>query len=386
MKKHLLLILLAFSVFCKAQIINSFSFAINGAPPAGFAQALTIAGQKWSNYLQISVPIKVNVFVVNSSFLPFSAITLANGRKNFANAPYANILYTSALANQLAGTEINVGEYDMDIYFNLATNYYYGTGKPGPSFTDFISTAMHEMGHGLGFYSDGYVDASGKGSFGNIPPSSIAPLTPSFPWRGQDSVASIYDKYIVKTSSNSLVTIAPNNSTALGDSIKNGPVYFSGPLYANPSHSNTPIRLAGGTGTYTLGVDLLHIHNTYANTIMSYYWGSGDTVRTPAPWELGILKEIGWNTKVAGLHESRNYSMANPYPNPANTNVSIAAININDIKLYTLQGDLVRVIKNTFNENELTLDTEKLPDGIYFLKISFNNSNSLVAKKIIVTH
>jgi hypothetical protein len=387
MRKQLFIILvLTLSLLSRSQVSNSFSFAITGTPPAGFAQALTIAGQKWSNYLQISIPVKVNVFIVNSSFLPFSAITLANGRKNFANAPYTNILYTTALANQLAGSEINTGEYDMDIYFNLATNYYYGTGKPGPSFTDFISTAMHEIGHGLGFYSDGYVDASGKGSFGNIPPSSIAPLSPSFPWRGQDSVPSVYDKYIVKTSNNSLVTIAPNNSTSLGDSIKNGPVYFSGPLYANPSHSNTPIRLAGGAGTYTLGVDLLHIHNTYANTIMSYYWGAGDTVRIPAPWELGILKEIGWNLRVAGLHENSSYSIASSYPNPANKNVSIAANNINDIKLYSMQGELLSIEKNTFNNEELTLDTEKLPDGIYFIKISFNNSSQLINKKIIISH
>jgi len=122
MKKILSIVLLLFLINANAQMAGSFSLHVNGTPPTGFVQALTIAAQKWSNFLQITVPIKVNVLTVNSSLLPFSAITLANGRKNFANAPVPNTLYSSALANQLAGAETNVGEYDMDIYFNLSSS------------------------------------------------------------------------------------------------------------------------------------------------------------------------------------------------------------------------------------------------------------------------
>jgi len=243
------------------------------------------------------------------------------------------------------------------------------------------------MGHGLGFYSDGYVDNNGKGSFGNIPPSAIFLLPTSFPWRGKDSVPTIFDKFIVKSSNNHLTTCAPPYSIALGDSIKNGAVYFNGPFYANASHSNSPIRLSGGTGSYTLGVDLLHIHNTYANTIMSYYWGAGDTVRTPAPWELGILKEIGWNLKVVGIHENTNELTATLYPNPANLNVFVKAIGITNISVYNPQGQILETIKNaTKEENELQINTEKLNEGIYFIKINFSNSSYSIIKKLVVKH
>ena len=384
MKKNLFFIIIILSIACKAQI-NSFSFTINGTAPSGFTTALNIAGQKWSNYLQITVPVKVNVFIVNASFLPFSAITFANGRKNFTNATFANILYTTPLANQLAGVETNPGEYDMDIYFNLYTSYYFGTGKPPASQTDFISTAMHEIGHGLGFYSDGFVDNSGKGSFGNIP-SSTSPIATSFPWRGQDSVPGIFDKYMVKTSGNHLTTCAPQNSTALGDSLKNGPLYFSGPLYANASHSNAPVRLAGGAGTFTIGVDLLHIHQSYANTIMSYYWGPGDTVRVPAPWELGILKEIGWNLKPVGVKEISNESLATIYPNPANANLNVGGQSIKSVNVFNSIGELILTKENVSKTEELILGTENLKEGIYFLKVSFNNSLQTFDKKIIVKH
>jgi hypothetical protein len=366
--------------------VSTFSFNINGSVPPGFTEALTIAGQKWSNYLQINVPIKVNVFTVNTTLVSASAITLANGRQNFTNAPFSNFLYPTALANQLAGVETNTGEFDMDIYFNLATPFYFGAGKPYPFQLDFISTAMHEIGHGLGFYSDGYVNNANEGSFGNIPSFAVFPLTTSFPWRGQDSVPSIFDKYIVRSSNNSLVGIAPENSIALGDSIKNGALYFSGPVYANASHFNTPVRLAGGAGTFSLGTDLLHIHNSYANTIMSYYWGGGDTVRTPGAWELGILKEIGWNLKAVGIQEQENILSVSAYPNPADKAVSIKATNIQSVKVYTILGSMVCENNTTLKADEANIDTRNLEDGIYFFTVSFSGNWQPITKTIFIQH
>jgi hypothetical protein len=353
--------------FLIAQVSN-FSININGAVPAGLAQAMDIAAEKWSLYLQINIPVKVNVFTVNSNFLPFSGLTLANGRRNFSNAPQGNVLYVSSLANQLAGTELNPGEYDMDIYFNLASNFYFGTGKPTSTQLDFISTAMHEIGHGLGFYSDGYVDAQGKGSFGNIPSSVIFPLSTSFPWRGQDSVPSIYDKYIVRASGTKLFGAALENTTAQGDRNKNGAVYFDGPVFANPSHANARVRLAGGTGVFSFGEDLLHIHQSYSNTIMSYYWGSGDTVRIPAPWEIGILEEIGWNKKMVGLREDGPAELQlRVYPNPAENFVVVKAPGLNTVRLSNAMGVICREMRCDVDDNELKFNTSELPPGIYFL-------------------
>jgi len=383
MKTFYTLILFIFFICARAQV-NSFSFNINGTPPAGMAAALNVAGQKWSTYLQITTPVKVNVFTVNSGLLPFSAITLGNGRQNFVNAPVANILYPTSLANQIAGAQTNSGEFDMDIYFNLASGYYFGTGKPAANETDFISTAMHEIGHGLGFYSDGYVSGSGIGSFGNIPPSALYFLPSSFPWRGQDGVPTIFDKHIVKSSNNNLVGLAPDNSAALGDTIKNGSMYFNGPLYANATHSNTPVRLSGGSGTFTLGVDLLHIHNTYANTIMSYYWGDGDTVRIPAPWELGILKEIGWNLKPIGIKENKDVNIASVYPSPANETIYINAKNMSEVNLFNVQGEIILTKQNYLKEENLEINLKNLNEGNYFLSIRLSDTALPVTRKIVV--
>jgi hypothetical protein len=378
--KRSILVSLFFYSLLSGQV-KTFSFTINGQAPAGLVSALQIAGEKWDNYLQIQVSVKANIYFVNSPLIPFSGLTLSNGRKNFNNAPYNNIVYPTALANQLAGTELNPGEADMDIYFNLATVLYYGTGKPSSGQTDFITLAMHELGHGLGFYSDGYVDGSGIGSFGNIPSSAIQPLTTSFPWRGQEGVPSVFDKYIVRKSGVNLINAAPNNSSQLGDSIKNGLLYFKGPLYTNSS----PVRLAGGEGTFSLGVDLLHIHDSFENTIMSYAWGDGDTVRTPALWERAMLKEIGWNIKIVGIHEF-NKDEINFYPSPADQYIFLNGENISEIKLYALNGEILRRFKVIDSNSVVQINTEDLPDGVYFIRMDLGNGHSTVTRKVVVLH
>lgn len=383
MKKILPLLFIVYTCNFNAQTATTFSFNINGSAPAGLIPILNSAALRWSQYLVIPVPIKVNIFFVNSTSLPFSAITLANGSTNFIGAPYTNFIYPTALANQLAGGELNIGEYDMDIYINLATNYYFGTGKPSISQSDFMSTIMHEIGHGLGFYSSGYVNSSGLGSFGNIPPTALFPLTTSFPWHGQDGYPSIYDKFIIKQSHNNLVGIATNNSTILGDSIKYRLNYFNGTSYANASNGGQPVKLSGGTGAYTLGVDLLHINSSICNSLMSYCWGNGDTVRKPALWEMGILKEIGWQNNIIGIEESLMNNDISVYPNPANNHIGISGTNINSISLLNLQGE---IIINEVNPSNNNINLENLSNGMYFIKVYIKNDVSVITKKIIINH
>ncbi len=380
-KKLLLLILVGSQLQLTSQN-NTFTFNINGAVPLGFESCLNTAGLKWSQYLKINVPVKVNVFVVESVLLPFSGITFANGRQNFANAPHSNYMYVTSLANQIAGVETNPGEYDMDIYFNISTYFYYGTGKPNSSQSDFITTAMHEIGHGLGFYSAGYVNASNIGSFGNIPASAISPATTSFPWRGQDGVPTIYDKYLVLQSQNRLIDCAAQNTKALGDSIKNGPIYFTG-LYANSANLNGPIEVEWGSANFSLGEDLLHLNSSYDSTIMSYGWGPGDTVRIPTTKELLILKEIGWNlTKPVGLPESK-LSLVNLFPNPASNFITLNGEEIKSVKIYNGTGVLIKTELNLAGNAPFQISLADLHPGIYLAEIMTGRGTTRSVKRFI---
>jgi hypothetical protein len=80
---------------------------------------------------------------------------------NFTNAPVFNTWYGGALANSIAGTDLNpdVGEIVANFNGNLGqpdclagSTWYYGLdNNPPAGGIDFLNTFMHEVAHGLGF-------------------------------------------------------------------------------------------------------------------------------------------------------------------------------------------------------------------------------------------
>lgn len=80
---------------------------------------------------------------------------------DFKGAPRAATWYSSALANKLAGEDLEPGEADIAASFTTALDdgsclfpkkWYYGLdAKPTGSTTDFATVVIHELGHGLGF-------------------------------------------------------------------------------------------------------------------------------------------------------------------------------------------------------------------------------------------
>jgi hypothetical protein len=81
--------------------------------------------------------------------------------QNFPNAPVANTWYHVALANKLAGADLNAGANDINATFNSNLNgnpsclggtlWYYGyDGNEGANI-ELLPVVLHELGHGLGF-------------------------------------------------------------------------------------------------------------------------------------------------------------------------------------------------------------------------------------------
>ena len=80
---------------------------------------------------------------------------------DFGGAPIPNTWYFSALANALAGTDLNPGAQDLNATFNASidnnddclagSNWYYGLdNNPTGGDIDFLNVVMHEIGHGVG--------------------------------------------------------------------------------------------------------------------------------------------------------------------------------------------------------------------------------------------
>jgi hypothetical protein len=79
---------------------------------------------------------------------------------DFVGAPRSATWYPVALANKLAGTDVDPSNDDIDATFNstldttcpFPRDWYYGLdGNPPASGVDFVTVVLHELGHGLGF-------------------------------------------------------------------------------------------------------------------------------------------------------------------------------------------------------------------------------------------
>ncbi len=81
--------------------------------------------------------------------------------RDFPGARMANHWYHSALADKLAGEDLNPGAADIRTFFNInlgkpgclqSSGWYYGLdNNEAPNQIDFLSVLMHEVAHGLGF-------------------------------------------------------------------------------------------------------------------------------------------------------------------------------------------------------------------------------------------
>lgn len=139
------------------------------------------AARYWAQRLDSSVPIQIRAEMNPKSCDSFSAVLGSAGtysvfRDWAAGAgsppPEANTWYSSALADSIAGRDLDAesGTDDADIVssFNSdiddndsclsGTDWYYGLGAAPSGTISFFRTVLHEIAHGLGFQT--FVDLS----------------------------------------------------------------------------------------------------------------------------------------------------------------------------------------------------------------------------------
>ena len=148
--------------------VKTAEFIVNytGFTPEAEA-AFQYAVDIWSTILVSDVPIRVD-----ARFRPLPPRVLGSAGTtnlfaNFADDIAPDTWYVSALADAIAGEDLNlevdsVAEYpDIITNFSSVFNWYYGTDlNPADDEFDFVTIVLHELGHGLGFTGFAAVDDS----------------------------------------------------------------------------------------------------------------------------------------------------------------------------------------------------------------------------------
>ena len=123
------------------------------------------AADFWAQRLDSPVEVKVQAKFEALTCSSTSAVLGSAGTRyifsDFTGAPRSKTWYSSALANKLAGEDLEPAEDDISARFTTALDdgsctfprkWYYGLdAQPTGGTTDFATVVIHELGHGLGF-------------------------------------------------------------------------------------------------------------------------------------------------------------------------------------------------------------------------------------------
>jgi hypothetical protein len=224
----------------------------------------------------------------------FSA-TLGSGgptsfEARFSGAPRSDVCYPGALANYLSGVDLNGSSSEIAIQFNsdidgpvaLGNNgWYYGLdGQAHSGDVDFVTVALHELTHSLGFISTGAAD----GSFGATTSRGTMP----------DS----FDTYLVTATGSQL--IGPGQSPYKVTQ----PVYWSGPQgvkqYQQAFGSTGRPRMYSPS-PFEDGSSLSHLDEdkfTGAYDLMTPV--ASNVIHTPDDIVRGMMADVGWQVGATG--------------------------------------------------------------------------------------
>jgi Secretion system C-terminal sorting domain len=241
-------------------------------------EAFQYAVNIWSSLLQSDVPVRIDAVMspLGDGVIGQTGITARYA--NFDNAQKINTFYAVAMAEKIAGKELNGAQFaDIEIELSSDFFFYFGTdgNTPGDKF-DFVSIVLHEIGHGLGFTDGSFVTGAGTGFYTVF------------------GAPTVYDRHMELLNGSNIVDSLTSGTPALGDALTSGQLYFNS--FSFPTINDRPKLWA--PGSYNSGSSIAHLdENLYPagdpNSLMSPQFGFGESIH-----DLGIAYEIfqdmGW--------------------------------------------------------------------------------------------
>ncbi|MFN7139079.1 MAG: hypothetical protein ACK4UN_07060, partial [Limisphaerales bacterium] len=305
-RKLLCLVFLLSTVICQAQVQVNITY--QDASGTGFfdntpvsavpgnngttrgaqrRNAFEAAVFHWSRMLTGTVPIEVKAVWVSQGSNTLATASPINFHRDWTGVPVAGRFYPSALANQLAGIDLNPSTGDTaDIQVNCnrdwdngvnagtgdSRKWYYGTdGAPPTGDFDFYTTMLHELGHGFGFLSF---------------------LNPNGTWANNAPL--IYDHFLTDGSGTLLTSMNQSQRAAMNTSAN----LFTDGSFVKAANNGARARIHAPT-TYQGGSSISHLDEATYSTLDSL-----NELMTPTatfgthnigPIALAYFKDMGYS-------------------------------------------------------------------------------------------
>ncbi|MEE4241185.1 MAG: hypothetical protein V2I36_06945 [Desulfopila sp.] len=254
--------------------------------PAEAKGAFTTAANIWAKLLHSRTPITIRAcwgdLGADSSTLGYSGG--GSYIRDFPGAPRAKTWYASSLANALHGEDMIPSEYDMHITFNsdLPGVYHWNyrpDGNVDSDEFDFLTVALHEICHGLGF---------------------MGSMNGGSTW-GIDGYPLIYDVFTRDTYGTRLIDYDGSYPYTLPETLTAGQVFFHG-SHAMAANGGKRVELFT-PDTWMPGSSYSHLSMNFNGTsdkLMVYMLSLGNAIHSPGPITLGLLKDVGWPGSAVG--------------------------------------------------------------------------------------
>ncbi len=230
--------------------------------------ALEFALALWSTWLVPSYD--AEVITVAVGFIPQFGGTLAEGGPADIYRVGSELNRVTPLANDFYGRDTNPGQPEIYVDFDLNSNFYLGLdGRPGTNQYDFVTTALHEVGHGLGILD--IINRQTGGYF-------------------RDDGPSVYELFLAQTAGTYTPLISMTDAERLA-AIGSGDLWWTGPA-ASAANGGQPVRIhapplaADGSGVSHLPLD--------SGSLWSPSLGRGEATHSLTAIERGFFTDLGY--------------------------------------------------------------------------------------------
>ena len=299
---------------------------------AAFQYAVDI----WNSLIRSPAPIRIEASFMDLGGFEDGTIILGGARPAGWKSPRAlDLWFPEALADKRAGRDLTDGEPDILTRFNSHedANWYFSTDGNTPlGKTDFVSTVLHEIAHGLGFTSFARIEEGSITRF--ISSSGTGRLR-----GGNPDLPNIYD-FFVENGSEKTIMSFPDPSSDLETQFTSNDLFWNGKKGTEANggifpHLHAPSSWSQGS-SYT-HLDEITFPAGDANSLMTPYYDNQEAIHDPGPIALGMLEDMGWTINKAPVFTDGSSTTRTVVNNSIGNPVSATDAN-NDTLTYYLSG------------------------------------------------